>query len=323
MAAVLLGTRDGVRTLVDGAVHEHALRGREVRTLARRRDDCWAILDGTTVATRNPGGDWREVASTEADLRCLLPAAGGAWCGTRDGTLLRLLGDTFTRVQAFDAIEGRDHWHAVGSDHPYVRSISATADDSALLVNVHVGGIARSGNGGASWKPTIDVEIDVHEVRAHPTDPKLVLAPAGYGLAISRDGGVSWDVTTDGMHAGYARAVAFTSDAALVSASDGPVGGTSALYRWDVAEGGPLTRVTAGLPEWVDGNIDTGTLDARGETAAFADHGGNVYVSTDGGRTWTPVPADLGPVTAVGVSSSPRRPGAPRVTRRGGRRGGG
>jgi hypothetical protein len=304
MAEVLLGTRNGVRTVVDGALDRgHDLAGRDVRALARHRETWWAILDGTSVATRDPSGGWREVASTEPDLNCLFPIAGGAWCGTWDGALLRLLGDTFTRVTAFDAVDGHDAWHAVGSDHPYVRSISATADGSALLVNVHVGGIARSGNGGASWKPTIDIETDVHQVRAHPSDPKLVLAPAGYGLAISRDGGVAWEVTTDGMHAGYARAVAFTTDAALVSASDGPVGGTSALYRWDATETGPLTRITDGLPEWVDGNIDTGGLDARGETAAFADRGGNVYVSTDGGRSWSAVATDLGPITAVGVSS--------------------
>ncbi|MCJ7671529.1 MAG: hypothetical protein MUP67_05720, partial [Acidimicrobiia bacterium] len=186
---------------------------------------------------------------------------------------------------------------------PYVRSLTVTADDRALLAGVHVGGIPRSGNGGASWKPTIDVEADVHQVLADPGDPQLVLAPAGHGLAVSRDAGVTWAITTDGLHAGYCRAVALTTDAALVSVSDGPRGGQSALYRWDIINGGPLTKVEGGLPEWLDGNVDTGMLDAHRETAAFADAGGKVYASADGGRSFTAVASDLGPVHAVGVNA--------------------
>lgn len=302
MAEVLLGTDDGVQRVVDGVAGSRELAGRSIRALARRRDDWWAIVRPSTVATRPANGAWNDVATADAELTRLLPTADGAWCGTRDGRLLRLLGDRFTPVPAFDAVDGSDTWKAVGSSVPYVRSLTATSDDRVLLVGVHVGGIPRSGNGGASWKPTIDPDADVHEVRADPADPKLVLAAAAVGLAVSRDGGATWDVTTDGMHSTYSRAVAFTTDAALVSASDGPFTKRGALYRWSVG-GGPLVRVTDGLPEWVDGNIDTGALDARGETAAFADEVGNLYVSTDGGRSWSAVATDLGPITAVGVSS--------------------
>jgi hypothetical protein len=183
-----------------------------------------------------------------------------------------------------------------------VRSLTATADDRALLASVHVGGIPRSGNGGSSWKPTIDVEADVHEVRADPDDPQLVLAPAGYGLAVSRDAGVTWAITTEGLHVTYCRAVAFTTDAALVSVSDGPFGRESALYRW-TDDGRPVARVTDSVPEWFAGNIDTGALDAHGETVAFADDGGRVYASADGGRSFTALGSELGHVHAVGVGT--------------------
>jgi hypothetical protein len=302
MAIVLVGTEDGVVPFVDGATGARQLAGHRIDGLVRRRDEWWAIVDGVTVASRTADGAWRDVATAATNLRCLLPVAGGAWCGTYDGQLLRLLGGELAPVPAFGAVDGRDTWHAVGSKMPYVRSLTATADDRALLANVHVGGIARSGNGGASWKPTIDVAADVHEVRAHPVDPQLVLAPAAYGLAVSRDAGTTWTVTDDGMHAAYSRAVAFTTDAALVSASDGPVTERSALYRWDVAAGGPLTKLTDGLPEWFAGNVDTGTLDALGEEAALAD-GGTVYASNDGGRSWAVLAADLGRVHSVGVTT--------------------
>jgi len=302
MTGVLVGTDDGVQQFDDGVAGPRELAGRRVHALARRRDDWWAIADGAVVLRRDPTGTWTDVATAGTDLTCLLPTADGAWCGTVDGHLLRLFGEVFTVVGGFDAIAGRETWKAVGSRVPYVRSITTTADDRSLLAGVHVGGIAHSGNGGASWKPTIDVDADVHEVRADPGDAKLVLAPAAVGLAVSRDGGASWDVTTEGLHATYLRAVAFTTDAALVSASEGPFADRGALYRWDVTTGGPLTKAEDGLPEWLDGNIETGALDAHRETAAFADGSGTVYASSDGGRSWTALASELGHVHAVGIT---------------------
>ncbi len=302
MTSVLVATDDGVQPFVDGAAAPRELAGRSVRALARRHEEWWAIVDDLTVSVREEPDTWREVATADVDLTCLLPVPDGAFCGTGDGRLLRLFGDRLTTVDGFDAVAGRGTWKSVGSDVPYVRSITGTADDRALLVGVHVGGIPRSGNGGSSWKPTIDPQSDVHEVRAHPTDPKLVLAVAAVGLAVSRDSGATWDFVSDGMHSTYARAVVFTTDAALVSASDGPATKRSAMYRWDLA-GGPLVKIGNGLPEWLDGNVDTGALDARGEDAAFADAGGNLYTSSDGGRSWSLLASAVGQVFSVGITS--------------------
>ena len=304
MTTVLVATDDGVQPFDDGSTGPRELAGRRVCALARRRDDWWAIADGATVLRRDPTGAWTAVATARTDLTCLLPTSDGAWCGTVDGHLLRLFGEAFAVVGGFDAIPGRETWKAVGSRTPYVRSITTTADDRSLLAGVHVGGIARSGNGGSSWKPTIDVQADVHQVRADPADPKLVLAPAAVGLAVSRDGGATWDVTTEELHATYLRAIAFTTTAALVSASEGPSADRSALYRWDTATGGTLTKVEGGLPEWLDGNVDTHALDAHRDAAAFADAGGTVYASSDGGRSWAVLGSDLGHAHAVGVSAA-------------------
>ncbi len=301
VGTVLLATAAGILRFGDGAAPAHELEGRAVRGLICQGPTWWAVLDDRIVARRDESGAWSDVATADRDLTCLLPVPGGAWCGTSDGHLLRLLGDGLTQVASFDAVDGRDTWHAVPSGEPYVRSIAATSDARALLASVHVGGIARSGNGGGSWRPTIDVEIDVHEVRAHPSDPRLALAAAGYGLAVSHDAGASWGMETGGLHATYLRAVAFTTEAALVSASDGPAGEHSALYRW-TGDGQPMTKVGGGLPEWLHGNVDTGTLDASGEIAAFADDGGTVYRSSDGGRSWTVLAKGVGAVRSVGVT---------------------
>jgi len=236
-------------------------------------------------------------------LTCVLPVAGGALAGTTDGRLLRVYEGALVPVAGFDAIKGRDSWHAVGSRTPYVRSLTTTANEQVVLANVHVGGIPRSGNGGASWAPTIDVEADVHEVRANPADPACVMAAAAVGVAESRDAGLTWSISAEGLHATYARAVTFTIGAVLVSVSDGPFTKRGAIYRRVLERGDThavAERCTEGLPEWLVGNIDTGCLDAHGEHVAVADADGNIYASSDTGVSWhhvTTIPS----VHAVGV----------------------
>ena len=301
VALVLVATGDGVVPILDGVPAAVELGGRRVDALARRRDEWWAVADGHTVVHRDGAGTWTELATAEQRLTCVLPAPGGGWCGTSDGRLLRLLDGRFAPSRRVR----RSRWsrHVARRRQPAPLRAIAHGDrrrSRHCSPTVHVGGIPRSGNGGASWKATIDPDADVHQVRAHPSDPGLVLAAAAVGLAVSRDGGATWDVTTEGLHATYLRAVAYTRDAALVSACDGPFGKLGALYRWDTFAGGDLVRVADGLPEWLAGNVDTAKLDADSTVAAFADSDA-VYASNDGGGAWSELARDLGEVHAVGI----------------------
>jgi hypothetical protein len=56
-------------------------------------------------------------------------------------------------------------------------------------------------DGGRTWQPTIDINSDVHEVRAHQADPDIVVAASAIGLCISRDAGATWTIERDGLHA--------------------------------------------------------------------------------------------------------------------------
>jgi hypothetical protein len=180
-----------------------------------------------------------------------------------------------------------------------------TTVDGALLANVHVGGIIRSTDGGVSWAPTIAVDDDVHEVRAHPARPDVVVAAAAVGFCVSRDGGRTWDVIDEGLHATYARAVAFDGDDALVSASDGPRADRSAIYRVrdvvDTARTSRPERIGDGLPEWLEGNVDTRCLAASNGRLALADGSGSVWVHA-GGDGWTCAARDLPRVASVAIA---------------------
>ena len=136
---VLVATDDRVVAIGDGAEPRVELDGRRVTSLRRRGPEWWAIADGHTVVRRDADGAWNDVAtSSDHTLSCSLPVPDGAVVGTYDGHLLRLFKDRFARIEGFDAVDGRDTWHAVGSDAPYVRSITQTTTGT-LLANVHVG----------------------------------------------------------------------------------------------------------------------------------------------------------------------------------------
>ena len=88
------------------------------------------------------------------------------------------------------------------------------------------------------------------------------------------------------MHSSYARAVAVAGDAVLVSACTGPHGGRGALYRTRLGAGAEFEKCIDGLPEWFDGNIDSGWVAARGSEVAFGTPDGEVYRSDDAGERW-------------------------------------
>jgi photosystem II stability/assembly factor-like uncharacterized protein len=73
----------------------------------------------------------------------------------------------------------------------------------------------------------------------------------------------------------------------LVSASVHHFATEGAVYRRPIDGRGAWVPMGDGLPRWLAGIVDTDCLHSRNTTVAVADHGGNLYVSADGGVTWT------------------------------------
>jgi hypothetical protein len=297
--AVLVGTEAGVFHVDGGGEPRAEVAGAITALHADETLGCWAVVDRRSVARRADDGTWSEQpVDLDASITALLPTAEGLVVGTGDARVARATNGDIAHLPGFDRVAGRDTWHAVGSRTPYVRSMSAARGGASWFASVHVGGIPRSVDGGATWTPTVDPDDDVHQVRAHPLDPNTVMAAAAVGLLESRDAGATWSApATSGLHASYLRALAFTDDAVVVTASDGPFGRKPALYRRDLA-GGSFERCTDGLPEWLPAIVDTGALDARGAdlVAGSAD---TVYGSDDGGRSWGVVASGLPSIRAV------------------------
>jgi len=296
MARILVGSTAGLLEYDSaGSAGPTHHRDKNVTALAPEYPAVWTVLDRHEI-WRAADGSWSHVGDVRGtEVQCLAATRAGYLVGTSEARLLRMEGDNAAPVPGFDAIEQRPQWFTPWGGPPDTRSISE--DESAVFVNVHVGGILRTRDQGASWEPTIDIHADVHKVLAGPVS---LYAAAARGLAVSHDQGETWEFHADGLHATYCRGVAVCGDAVLVSASTGPGGARSAIYRGDL-RGHKLRRCRSGLPEWFDDNIDSLCLDALPEVgvAAFGTHDGQLFVSRDQGETWDEFASGLAGVNCV------------------------
>ena len=308
VATILAATPTALLTFdLEGTPRRSALEGHDVRAVAPETwERLWAVVDGREIWCAE-GDGWGRVASLAdltgaEDLEALCLAdtranpLGGILVGTSRARLVRVTEQREIEfLEAFDRAPDRDHWYTPWGGPPDTRTISE--DREQVYVNVHVGGILRSRDEGATWTPTIDIHADIHQVA---TGGGRVYAAGAYGLSVSQDGGDSWRLRAEGLHAAYCRAVAVCGHRLLLTASTGPSGGKAALYSSNL-DGERFERCRAGLPEWFGGNIDSLCLDAlpEGELAAFGSDAGELYSSTDQGRSWTRVAGGLGRITRV------------------------
>ena len=305
-ATILVATwGNGLFGVTGNKVHQE-LADQPVRSLAADgHGRVLAIVGGHSLCRRSSDGEWTAIAKSEFELSSCVPIGNVIFVGTDDAHILRVDPDgAQQRLTGFDAVAGRDKWYAgsaivdgkrVGPPLG-IRSMAATCDGAALLANVHVGGIPRSTDAGLTWRPTIDIDSDVHQVCAHPTRPDTAIAAAAVGLCISRDAGATWTIEQRGLHAPHCSAVAFGRNDIFVSASTDPFAAQGAVYRRAIDGKGPLQPLGGGMPQWIDGVADTNCIATRDSMAALIDRSGRLYVSHDDGATWS-CPLDPLPVT--------------------------
>ena len=295
---ILVGTADGLHVLGDD--RRVRVAGHDVTSLAKEGPGWWAIVDRAALWQSNDADWWSQVASLqELRANCVLPVEHGPYVGTSEAHVVALQGEELSAVESFDETEGRESWYTPWGGPPDVRSMSADPT-GPIFANVHVGGVVRSTDGGKSWEPTIDIHTDVHQL-IFDAESGTVLAATARGLAVSIDRGDTWRFETDGLHASYLRAVAVSGGTVLVSASTGPRTDRAAVYRKPLTAEGHFLRCEQGLPEWFFDNIDTFCLAASGPTVALGTQEGSVYLSNDGGESWSVLADDLPQVRCVGL----------------------
>ena len=295
---ILVATWDDGLFAVTGDGHTQEIANQTVRGLAPDgRGGALAIVGRHSLRRRAPSGEWATVATSEFELSCCMAVRDAIYAGTDDARMLRLRDGSgvLDPLDGFDNVAGRDAWFAGSAivngqrlGPPLgIRSVAANSNGSILFANVHVGGIPRSMDGGRTWQPTIDINSDVHEVRAHPADPDIVAAASAIGLCISRDRGSTWTIERDGLHASHCSAVAFSGDDILVSVSTDPFAAQGKIYRRPIRPDGHIVAVEDGIPEWTEGIVHTGCMATNGSTIVAVDRAGTLYLSTDFGHAWS------------------------------------
>jgi hypothetical protein len=266
---------DGQATLVlPGAIDALTLAPDGTRFVVVDEHDVLAVRNGDVEHVDHSGEHLTTIAATKDDL----------FVGTVGAHLMHTVDDgTLARVETFEDIAGRDDWTQPWGAPGDVRSMATDGRDT-VWVNVHVGGVLRTHDGGDEWVQTIDHHVDVHQIVRAP-DGALYVATGAAGFARSDDDGATWQYTTDGLHGTYARAVAPVDGGVLVSASTGPFTHEGAVYR--LAHGATtFERCADGLPARFDGNVDSHWIGGAGSVAVLAAPDATLYRSDDAGRTW-------------------------------------
>ncbi len=296
LPTILASTWDNGLFVIDDGSLSHDFPNQTVRGLA---DDSaggvLASVDGNALFKRNTQGEWGLLARCDHPISDIFSMDGKIFVGTDNAQVLVLdEGQEFQRIDNFDQIDGRDSWLAgtaivdgkeVGPPLG-VRSLHG-ASNGLLYANVHVGGIPRSSDSGATWAPTIDVELDAHQVCVDSNNTDLVVAATAEGLCISHDGGQQWSVHTKGLHDNYCSAVEIVGRTIFVAASEGHFTSQGAIYRRSIERNSePLVKVTDGLPNWLEGIVDTSCICSKDHWVVLISAAGSIYVSDNQGINW-------------------------------------
>ncbi|MGH8989718.1 MAG: WD40/YVTN/BNR-like repeat-containing protein [Acidimicrobiales bacterium] len=254
------------------------------------------LLDGARIA-RVDEYELAPIARVEeGGGQSMAAVNGGLLVGLEDARLamLDLAGGGLTHVGSFDSVPGRATWDNPVAQSPDLRSLCVT-EAGSWLVNVHVGGVWRSADRGATWTNVISPGDDVHEVVNGATG-LVVAAARGFGWSL--DDGATWQWTTEGLHAAYCRAAAVDGDLPYVTASTGPSTRDGRLYR-AAGLGGGFEPCGGGLPDSFPFNLDTGCLAARDGEVALGTPDGQVWRSRDRGNVFQAVTERVGRVQVL------------------------
>jgi photosystem II stability/assembly factor-like uncharacterized protein len=252
---------------------------------------------------------------------------GTLWCGTIGGGLFRSRdkGRSWELVRGLWDHPQRKQWFGGGAELPGIHSICAHPQDAnELVVGVSCGGVWTTRDGGERWEVTshgMFAEYMPPDRREDPTiqDPHMVVRCAAQpnrlwaqhhnGVFRSDDGGQRWITISEAAPSVFGFAIAVHPSKpdvawrvpAVKDEQRVPVDARVVVSR--TSDGGKSWEVLReGLPQEHAYDITLRhalDVDATGERLAFGSTTGSLWVSENGGDSWSHVSAHLPPVYAV------------------------
>ncbi len=159
------------------------------------------------------GDTWRQPEHPPTESRVLSlavsAAADHAYAGTEPSNLYRSEdhGTTWQPLTALRELPSEPTWSFPPRPWTHhVRTIAPhPADPAQLAVGIELGGVMRTGDGGASWADhNPEAHSDAHALLTHPGRPDRLYEIAGQGIAVSEDRGGTWQRLEGGLDRHYA-----------------------------------------------------------------------------------------------------------------------
>jgi len=284
----------------------------DIRALAISPDDAAVLLAGTEAGlyrTGDGGDTWALVDSPMNDLQIWALAidptnTDTVYAGTCPSALFRTR-DGGESWQELD-VELADECVGVPIV-PRVTSIVIDPDDSqTVYAGIEVDGMRISRDGGDTWREGSDglSSLDIHGLAVVPGPTKTLVASTNNDVCLTTDM-QNWTPLNVRAHYPwpYCRGVLHQSNGGSsiwVGAGNGPPGDEGGLFQtsdlgktWQRADLGGLANSTiwavvsnSNLPDWI---------------VAYS-VAGQLYLSTDGGQTWTKLEREFGEVRAVALA---------------------
>jgi hypothetical protein len=258
---------------------------------------------------------------------------GRLWAGTMPGGLFRSEdgGASWSLVDALWRMPERRQWMGVaGGEQPGINSVLVDPRDSDdVRVGVSTGGVWASPDAGRSWRlinrgmyneympperREDPITQDVHRLARCPAHPEIVWCQHHNGVFRSTDAGATWRELAAIRPSKFGFAVAAhprdPDTAWFVPAVKDerriPVDGKLVVAR--TSDGGRSFAVlTEGLPQRHAYDLvwrHALAVDESGERLAFGSTSGGLWVSENGGDSWTMPEARLPPIAVVGFAAA-------------------
>ncbi len=259
--------------------------------------------------------------------------AGRLWAGTMPGGLFRSGdgGESWSLVEALWRMPERRQWTGVaGGEQPGINSVLVDPNNpSDIRVGVSTAGMWASTDDGASWRIVnrgmyneymppdqreTPIAQDIHRLARCAAFPEIVWCQHHNGVFRSENAGADWrEVTairpskfgfTVAAHPRDPKTAWFVP--AIKDEKRVPVDGKVVVARTSDG-GGSFEVLSRGLPQRHAYDLvlrHALDVDASGRALAFGSTSGGLWISGDGGDSWTMPEARLPPVLAVRFSAA-------------------
>ncbi|HZV77213.1 MAG TPA: hypothetical protein VFF63_05625 [Candidatus Babeliales bacterium] len=251
------------------------------------------------------------------------------YAGVEDAAIFRTTdgGQNWEELRALREHPSAGSWQP-GAGGMCLHTIILDPDNAGRIVcAISAAGAFRSDDGGATWRPInrglksnaipqqeAEVGHCVHHIAMHPARPDVLFMQKHWDVMRSDDGGESWKEVSGNLPTDFGFAIdVHAHDPQTIYVvpikSDSehfPIDGRLRVYRSRTG-GDDWEPLTTGLPQancYVNVLRDAMAVDSLDSCGIyFGTTGGQVYVSSDAGDTWSAIVRDLPAVLSVEVQT--------------------